>query len=290
MGPRREEGGVGLNDKIRSGYFEGRYPWSVQGLGTKNLIILDGLRVENTAPEGLALQGLRETYQPLILGRTIWTLGRRLRLPEGMTVPQMADDSARVIRELIPGPSVLMGMGLGGGIALEIAHRHPDLARALVLISVGPRLSTEGKELYRSVFEAARRLRWGRVHAALSRPLFRSALAGFFGGLLARMFAPDLGAPRDPWDFLVALQAELAWDGSEALERVSCPTLLLIGAEDRLYEASEAAQVASRNPKVTMETWPRMPHGLLKVDRDRVLDRVRSFLIQVEPAVEGLDL
>lgn len=279
-----------MEHDIRSGYFEGRYPWSVQGRGGKNLIILDGLRVENTAPEGLALQGLADTYKPLTLGRTVWTLGRRQGLREGMTIEDMADDLARVIRDLIPEPHTLMGMGLGGSIALEIAARHPDLVGALILISSGLRLTESGKMLYKKLFELALRLRWGSVHAELSKLLFLSSWSAFLGGLVARLFAPDLGTPKDPWDFLVAIQSELVWDGRTAAERVGCPVLVLHGSSDRLYDSTEVKEVWSNHPKAVCEVWNNFPHGLLKVDRDRVLDRIRAFLVEVEPMAPELGL
>ena len=279
-----------LESSIRSGYFEGRYPWSVQGNGLKSLIILDGLRTENTAPQGLALQGLVDTYKPLSLGRTIWTLGRRQNLPEGITIPEIADDLARALEELTREPRVVMGMGLGGAIALELAARHPQLVRGLVLISSGPRLSEFGRSLYRRLFQLAQRRRWGSVHALLSGVLFRSRVSGFLGGLIARLFAQDLGSPLDPWDFMVVLLAELAWDGREAVAAVRCPTLVLHGSADVLYDAKVVQAAWNQHPSALCEIWQGLPHGLLKVDRDRVLDRVREFLLQVEPDVAPLGL
>lgn len=277
-----------METNIRSGYFEGRYPWSVQGYGSKSLIILDGLRVENTAPQGLALQGLADTYKPLTLGRSVWTLGRRMGLREGMTIADMADDLARVVRELTPEPRTLMGMGLGGSIALEVAVRHPDLIKALILVSSGPLLSEEGKKIYRKLFQWGVKRRWGSVHAELGTLLFRSSWSALLGALVARMFAQDLGTPHDPWDFLVALQAEPVWDGRSAARAIDCPVLVLHGAEDRLYEAAVVAETWANQPKAVCEIWQRMPHGLIKVDRDRVLNRIRSFLAEIEPMIPEL--
>lgn len=52
----------------------------------------------------------------------------------GTTVGEQADDLAAVIRAAGAGPCVLVGHALGAMIALDVALRHPDLARGAVLI------------------------------------------------------------------------------------------------------------------------------------------------------------
>lgn len=270
-----------MKQGVRTGLFEGRFPWSVQGFGDVHLVILDGLRPEHEPPQGLGLQGLAETFGELARGRAVWTLGRARGLPEGTSFASLAQDLASVIDELIPQPRVLMGMGMGGGLAVEIAAHRPELTEALVLVSSGPRLSPFGRELYRRLIPLAARRRWGEVHSLLARVMFRSPLSQGLAALAARLFTPDLGAPVDPWDFLVSLQAELEWDGRECCRRVSHPTLVLHGEEDPLYDVQDVREVWEGRAQI--EIWPKTPHGLIKVDRDRVLDRIQRFLEPLEP-------
>ena len=54
--------------------------------------------------------------------------------PEAMyAMADLADDAARLLRELDTGPVVWVGLSMGGMVGQELALRHPALVRALVL-------------------------------------------------------------------------------------------------------------------------------------------------------------
>lgn len=81
--------------------------------------------------------------------------------PEGpYTTAQMADDYAGLIRGLNLGRVRVAGLSMGGCIAQELALRHPDLVRCLLLACAWPRC-----DFYtRTVFEHFAKMR------AVSRP------------------------------------------------------------------------------------------------------------------------
>ena len=54
------------------------------------------------------------------------------------TPPNLADDVAVAVRQLAPNAKAVVGMSLGGLTSLELAHRHPDLVRRLVLVDITP--------------------------------------------------------------------------------------------------------------------------------------------------------
>lgn len=53
-----------------------------------------------------------------------------------LTLPQMADDTAELLRGLGVMETDVLGYSMGAGIGVELALRHPDLVRKLVLVSV----------------------------------------------------------------------------------------------------------------------------------------------------------
>ncbi|HEX8480235.1 MAG TPA: 3-oxoadipate enol-lactonase [Telluria sp.] len=53
--------------------------------------------------------------------------------PAPYTMAELADDAARLLRELDSGPVVWVGLSMGGMAGQELALRHPALVRALVL-------------------------------------------------------------------------------------------------------------------------------------------------------------
>src|SRR4051794_31778934 len=54
------------------------------------------------------------------------------------TPTNLADDVATVVRQHAPNARAVVGMSLGGLTSLELAHRHPELVRQLVLVDITP--------------------------------------------------------------------------------------------------------------------------------------------------------
>ncbi len=71
-------------------------------------------------------------FAPDLRGR-----GRSNRLPRPAGIAQHAEDCAAVIEAAGGGPVVVVGHSMAGFVATVLAHRHPDLVRALVLVDGG---------------------------------------------------------------------------------------------------------------------------------------------------------
>src|SRR5919108_4760680 len=52
-----------------------------------------------------------------------------------ITYENLADDTAALLRHLGIGNADVYGYSLGGGVALQVAIRHPDMVRKLVIVS-----------------------------------------------------------------------------------------------------------------------------------------------------------
>src|SRR5262249_30378409 len=65
--------------------------------------------------------------------------GRTADIDRPITYEQMADDSAALLRHLGIDPADVFGYSMGGGVALQLAIRHPDVVRKLVVASASYR-------------------------------------------------------------------------------------------------------------------------------------------------------
>src|SRR4051812_28521745 len=59
--------------------------------------------------------------------------GRTADIDRPITYEQMADDTAALIEHLRLGQADVLGYSMGGGTALQLAIRHPQLVRRLVV-------------------------------------------------------------------------------------------------------------------------------------------------------------
>lgn len=68
--------------------------------------------------------------------------GRTADIDRPLSYEQMADDTAALMRHLNLAQADIFGYSMGGGVAIQLAVRHPELVRKLVVVSAG--ISTDG--------------------------------------------------------------------------------------------------------------------------------------------------
>src|SRR5262249_17191089 len=78
---------------------------------------------------GRILASVAETRQVIAVEQQAH--GRTADVDRPLTYEQMADDTAALLRHLEIKEADIFGYSMGGGIALQIAIRHPDLVRKL---------------------------------------------------------------------------------------------------------------------------------------------------------------
>jgi pimeloyl-ACP methyl ester carboxylesterase len=123
-----------MGNDSSSGYAEVdglRMYYEVHGTG-RPLLLLHGayMTVDTMGP---ILPGLAETRR--VIAAEMQGHGRTADIDRPITYEHMADDVAALIRHLGLDHPDLFGFSMGGAIALQLAIRHPGLARKLVVAS-----------------------------------------------------------------------------------------------------------------------------------------------------------
>lgn len=125
----------------KSGYVETnglRYYYEVHGAGEPVLLLHGGMgSIEMFLPVLPELSAEREVIAVEMQGHGRTALGDRK-----ISLQDMGDDMAAIVRELGYDQVDVFGYSMGAGVAFRLAVQHPALVRRLVLLSAG--FSTDG--------------------------------------------------------------------------------------------------------------------------------------------------
>jgi len=175
--------------------------------------------------------------------------GRSPMPPVGWTVADMADDCAAILRATGVSQAHVMGFSGGSVNAQELALRHPDLVRSLVLVSTWARPDP--------YFDRATNFFGWLADIA---PSERAMLEAFFlwiytrraheNGMVDQIIEEALAFPfpQPPEAFKAQLAAWKTHDAYDRLPRITAPTLVIAGDEDIATPPSMGRVVAERIP------------------------------------------
>jgi pimeloyl-ACP methyl ester carboxylesterase len=210
----------------------------------------------------------------------------RTPMPETpVTVQGMADDAAGVLRALDMPWAHVAGFSGGSKIAQELALRHPELVRSLVLQSTWP-----APDAYLR--------KWGQFVRWLAEvaPSERAFLAGFFldiytprahiDGTVDQIIDEVLAFPHKQAteDLQRSLDAFLDHDTSDRLPQIAAPTLVLAGGLDTTSRPELCRAVAELIPDAQFEVMEEESHQPFQEVPDEWNARVDAFWREVEAA------
>jgi len=170
-----------------------------------------------------------------------------------------AADAAAALVERLGGPAHVVGMSMGGMIALEIALRHPAAVRSLALVSTSPAFGLDGTDP-----DAWRAQRLGPLDAGarveeFAEPVLRALMAPGVDDravdvAVASMLRVPVAGLRQ------AIAALPAHDVRDRLGSIAVPTLVVVGALDEETPPAYAEALAAGIPGARLEVLPGVGH------------------------------
>ncbi|MGD1019373.1 MAG: alpha/beta hydrolase [Verrucomicrobiia bacterium] len=257
---------------IQSGVLAGCLPFARFGNGGRSLVIFPGLA--DAAWDVTSLKwDLAAHYRRLADEFTVTVISRRRGLPHGYTTRDMAADYARAFETGI-GPSVVLGISLGGYIAQDFAVDFPQYVQQLVIACSAYRVSDAGRKIPERWLELARQHRWREFYFDVAKVTMQEFHQTFY-----QFLVPVLRTrPTSPADFLVSLEACLAHDASDLLGRIQAPTLVIGGSDDVFFPPLLLQETAQRITHAAFRLLDGGRHGAYELKRDEFEDAVLEFL------------
>jgi pimeloyl-ACP methyl ester carboxylesterase len=208
----------------------------------------------------------------------------RTPLPAGpLSAAGMADDAAALLRALEVPSADVAGFSMGSAIAQELALRHPELVRSLVLVSTYARPD----ELFRAQLNFWRWL----PEAAPSEHAFYEAFFTWVytpraheDGTVEQIVEEALAFPHQQSveAFQAQVDACLTHDTVDRLPQITAPTLVLAGELDVILPPRFGRFVADAIPNAAFEVMPGEAHQPFQEVPDEFNARVDAFWSGVE--------
>jgi pimeloyl-ACP methyl ester carboxylesterase len=248
--------------------------YELHGSG-RPLVLLHGayMTIDTLGP---ILPGLAGTRQVIAFEQQ--GHGHTADVDRPITYEQMADDTAAALRHLEIANADVLGYSMGGGIALQLAMRHPALVRKLVLASTS--FTSDG------------------MHA-VALEMFPSITPELFAGSpIEEAYLRNAPSPGD-FPKLVAKLKQLdvtafAWP-KEDIRAIAAPTLIVLGDSDgiRLEHAVELFGLRGGGVMGDLEGLPQSQLAVLPGTTHFVppgaglLDRSEWLLAMIPPFLDA---
>ncbi len=190
-----------------------------------------------------------------------------------------AGDVDAVVEQLGIGRMILAGLSMGGQTAIFYAATRPEQVEKLVIIDIGPQISTKASqrppgppepETWDSVEQAAQHLYAGNPYPGIHyyRWVVSDSLKTREDGALVWKWHPSIKAPRAPQNI----------DWWDLLGRIQAPALVLRGAESYVLDREVAEKMASILPNGSFVEIPRAVHTLHEDNPEATLAALQGFL------------
>lgn len=184
---------------------------------------------------------------------------------------------ARMFDDLSLAPDTdLLGNGLGGFVALDMAMRHGEKFRRLVLVGSAVAFPEAGRATFRALAGKVEAEGMGAVADAAMRRLFPDAFIAANPALIAGRKA--VFERIDASVFAAACRALAVLDQGADLAKVNNPTLIVVGEKDAATPPPLAHELAARLADARVAELPGLGHCPHMQDPDAFLAAVSGFL------------
>ena len=257
------------------------------------LLLIMGLAADSTAWM-FQLPAFAERYRTIVFDNR--GIGRSSKPAGPYTIGGMADDTAGLLAAIGVERAHVVGVSMGGMIAQELALRHPDRVRGLVLACTYP----EPDEEIRLGRSSSIQQLGGTVGADGTAQIDLAAVDPMmiFQTLLPKVFSPSFLQNQLPilmqlfggalqWGFsieaiMAQVDAVMSHQATDRLSSIKSPTLVITGDADLLIPPVNSDLIASKIPGARLVKIPGGTHGFNFETPDLFNRAVLDFLATVQ--------
>ncbi|ALK96817.1 hydrolase [Massilia sp. WF1] len=174
------------------------------------------------------------------------------------SMAELADDAARLLRELDTGPVVWVGLSMGGMVGQELALRHPALVRALVLANTTSAYPQAAREVWEQRIATVREQGIEAIADAVMARYFHEDFRARKAGTVVR-FRRRL-VTTDALGYVGCCNAVGQVDTTARLGQIGVPALVIAGELDQGTPVAMAQVLAEGIPNAALTVLQQASH------------------------------
>ena len=234
------------------------------GSGRDALIMLPGVGDGFKTAKGMAVP-FAFMYRMFAVSFRVYVFSRRNDLPEGFTSADMADDLSDIMDALDIGAAHIFGVSQGGMIAQQLAIRHPEKVKSLVLAVTAARPSRIMREAIGSWLLMAERDDYKGIMLDTAERSYTGAYLER-GKRMNKLIA--LAKPKSYERFRILCESCLSHDVYEDLPEIRCPVYIIGASLDRVLGPEASAEMHEAIPGSEIYMFEGYSHGVYEQAKD----------------------
>ncbi len=243
------------------------------GRGSNKLVVLPGLSDGLATVKGKAWI-LSSPYKKFFQDYTVYMFSRKNDMPEGYSIADMADDQALAMKDLGIDNACILGVSQGGMVAQYVAIRHPEVVKRLILAVTSPYANDVAKDVVSGWIDMADRGDHRALMVDTAEKMYSDEYLqrdGKYFPLIAKFTKPS------SYDrFLKNANAILGFDARSELSKISCPTLIIAGSDDKTVGNDAPDELKNGITNSELYVYEGLGHGVFEEAKD-FYDRVFAF-------------
>ena len=209
------------------------------GKGEKTLVMIQGLNTRGI--KGAAIP-LAYMYRIFAREYTVYLFDRRPKVYDGITVRDMAKDTADAMDALGLKSADVIGVSEGGMIAEYLAIDRPDLVNKLVLAVTLARNNDTVISVIEKWIELTEKGDMRALVADMAEKMYSDKYVKRY-----KPFFPLLAIlqkPKDTARFITLARSCLTCNAYVELDKIKCPTLVIGGRKDKVVGENALTEIA----------------------------------------------
>ena len=211
------------------------------GKGTKPLVMIQGLNTRGIRGAGASLAWM---YRIFARDHKVYLFDRRAEIHDGITVRELAADTAAAMDALEIKNANILGVSQGGMIAQYLAIDRPDLVNKLVLAVTLSRNNDTVTSVIRRWVELTQQGNMKELIYDMAQKMYSDAYLKRYRPFLPLLTV--LQKPKDVPRFIALARACLTCNTYDDLDKIKCPVLVIGGRKDKIVGETACEEIAQK--------------------------------------------